>query len=121
MWDGQQHFFTVLFGPPWLRAQRNAREADQHELMCAKVVKANLDVGDQFLNFKIHESMRVESGVDVRVIRYWILGMRCGNRQDRELVNGGKGTGWDSGTLHTAVSSGRFVSSWRFTRTGGYS
>jgi hypothetical protein len=28
-----------------------------------------LDVGDQFLNFKLHESMRVESGVDVRTVR----------------------------------------------------
>jgi hypothetical protein len=48
--------------------------------MHTKVVKANLDVGNQFLNFKIHESMRAESGVNVRVVRYWILGMRRGNR-----------------------------------------
>jgi hypothetical protein len=31
--------------------------------------QANLDVGDQFLNFKLHKSMRVESGVDVRAVR----------------------------------------------------
>jgi hypothetical protein len=31
--------------------------------------QADLDVGDQFLNFKLHESMRVESGVDVRTVR----------------------------------------------------
>ena len=37
--DGQQHFFTGLPGPPWLRAQRSARVADQHELMRAKVDK----------------------------------------------------------------------------------
>jgi hypothetical protein len=133
--DGQQHFFMGLFGPPWLRPQRSAREADQHEMMRAKVVKvrklyyittgpvrsgmhffcfpkgdtnirmvyngtscglsakvwaprfglptvkdtlrslfpgyyqADLDVGDQFLNFKLHESMRAESGVNVQVVR----------------------------------------------------
>jgi hypothetical protein len=133
--DGQQHFFTGLFGPPWLRPQRSARVVDQHELMRVKVVKvrkldyittgtvrsgthflcvpkgdsnirmvcigtscglnanvwasrfglptvmntlcsllpgyyqANLDVGDQFLNFKLHELMRAESGVDVRMVR----------------------------------------------------
>ena len=37
--DGQQHFFTGLFGPPWLRSQRSARVVDQHELMRAKVDK----------------------------------------------------------------------------------
>jgi hypothetical protein len=37
--DGQQHFFMGLFGPPWLRPQRSIREADQHEMMRAKVVK----------------------------------------------------------------------------------
>jgi hypothetical protein len=31
--------------------------------------QADLDVGDQFLNFKLHESMRAESGVDVRTVR----------------------------------------------------
>jgi hypothetical protein len=37
--DRQQHFFTGLFGLPWLRQQRSAREADHHEMMQAKVVK----------------------------------------------------------------------------------
>jgi len=133
--DGQQHFFTGKFGPPWLRPQRCARDGGQHEMMRAKVVKvrkldyittgpvrsgthffcvpkgdsdirmvyngtscglnanvwaprfglptvkdtlrsllpgyyqADLDVGDQFLNFKLHESMRAESGVDVQTVR----------------------------------------------------
>jgi hypothetical protein len=31
--------------------------------------QANLDVGDQFLNFKLHKSMRAESGVDMRAVR----------------------------------------------------
>ena len=28
-----------------------------------------MDVGDQFLNFKLHELMRAESGVDVQMVR----------------------------------------------------
>ena len=166
--DGQQHFFTGSFGPPWLRPQRSARVVDQHELMRAKVVKvrkldyittgtvrsgthffcvpkgdsdicmvyngtscglkanvwaphfglptvkntlqsllpgyyqADLDVGDQFLNFKLHESMRAESGVDVRTVR-----SRDPRDESWEASRQGTWEGWVSGTPHTAASNGR--------------
>ena len=45
--------------------------------------QCNLDVGEQFLNYKLHHSLRELSGV------------------------GGSATGWDFGIRHIGVSSGR--------------
>ncbi len=133
--DGQPHYLTGDFGPPFLRAQKRHKDPVKHELMRAKVVKVrrldyirtggvvsgthffsvdkgatdirmvyngtscglndilhaprfslptvretlwailpgffqcNLNVQNQFLNFKLHRNMQEYSGVDVSQVR----------------------------------------------------
>ncbi|KAL3786657.1 hypothetical protein ACHAW5_001375 [Stephanodiscus triporus] len=133
--DGQPHFLTGSFGPPYLRPQSKHKDPAKQELMRAKVVKVrrlgyikagkvesgtsffsvdkgktdirmvyngtscglndvlyaphfglptvrttlrailpgffqcDLDVQDQFLNYKLHRSLREHSGVDVQGVR----------------------------------------------------
>ena len=133
--DGQPHFMTRALETPFLRKQAKARDAEQHELMRAKVVQVrqrgyistgevvsgthyfcvtkgttdirmvyngtscglnaclhaprygllqvkhtlralregyyqcDLDVGEQFLNYKLHDNLRQLSGVDIREVR----------------------------------------------------
>ena len=133
--DGQPHYITGSFGPPYLRPQSKHKDPAKQELMRAKVVKVrrleyikagriesgtsffsvdkgatdirmvyngtgcglndvlyaphfglptvratlrailpgffqcDLDVQDQFLNYKLHKSLREYSGVDVRGVR----------------------------------------------------
>jgi hypothetical protein len=133
--DGQPHYLTGPFGPPFLRPQSSHRDPSKQELIRAKVVKVqkldhikagnvvsgtsffsvdkgvtdirmvyngtscglnkalyaphfglptvretlrailpgyyqcDLDVQDQFLNFKLHKSLREHSGVDVHKVR----------------------------------------------------
>ena len=173
--DGQPHYLTGSFGPPYLRPQSKHKDWAKQELMRAKVVKVrrleyikagkiesgtsffsvdkgatdirmvyngmscglndilyaphfglptvratlrailpgffqcDLDVQDQFLNYKLHKSMREHSGWMFRGCVPWprktLVGKSCGRRGG----NVGRGTGWVSGTRPTGASSGKSV------------
>ncbi len=68
--------------------------------------QCNLDVGKQFLNFKLHDNLRQLSRVDVRKVR-----SRDPAARPREASlhpgRGRNGTGWGCGTPCTAACSGR--------------
>jgi hypothetical protein len=74
-------------------------------------LQCDLDVQEQFLNYKLHQPLRELSGVDVREVRsrdpddeMW-EDTRAGTGKD------GRGIGWGFGTHRTGVFSGRRASS----------
>jgi hypothetical protein len=155
-WDGQPHYLTGLFGPPFLRPQSKHKDPTKQELIRAiKVVKVrklyyikagkivsgtsffsmdkgatdiqrvyngtrcgtpphfglptmretlqaimpgfyqcDLDVEDQFLNIKLHKSLREYLGVDIHEVRSLARKDASWEALSQQDGNSGRETGW---------------------------
>ena len=57
--------------------------------------QCDLDVGDMFLNFLLHEDLKRMSGVDVRYVRSRTLPTQIGRLPVRDCGSDGRAIGWN--------------------------